>query len=152
MTVENAKKLAILILGFAGGYLETDTRLQKIALILEKEVFKDWVKFEASYLGPYSKELAKALEKLEKERKIIHIIDEVGLSKYYLTDEGKKMFDELLNSLNPDDLTKAREIVEMHKSDPLSYLIAYVYAKYPKYTTKSKIMDKVIEWRMYYGI
>jgi uncharacterized protein YwgA len=152
MTTENAKKLAILLLGFAGGYLETDTRLQKIAFILEEEVFKDWAKFEPNDYGPYSKELAKALKELEKEGKIIHVIDEVGLSKYYLTDDGRKQFNELLKSINPNDIAKAEEIVERHKDDALSYLIAYVYANYPQYAVKSKIIDKVYEWRRYYGI
>lgn len=119
---------------------------------MEEEVFKDWAKFEPNDYGSYSKELMKAVYELEKEGKLIYVWDNDGVSKYYLTDNGKKQFNELLKSINPNDIAKAEEIVERHKDDALPYLIAYVYAKYPQYAVKSKIIDKVYEWRRYYGI
>jgi len=61
MVSEAAKKLVLLVLGLAGGHIDTDTRMQKLAFLVNQEVF-NWVKFEAGKYGPYSKELMKAAD------------------------------------------------------------------------------------------
>lgn len=151
MVSENAKKLVLLVLELAGGRIITDTRMQKLAFLVNQEVF-NWVKFEANDYGPYSEELMKAVYKLEKEKKLIYVWDNDGLSKYYLTEEGKQEAKNLLEELNKEDkdkLNRAVEILQRHKDDPIPYLIAYVYKYYPEYAEKSKIKDKVEEWIRY---
>ena len=149
---EEAKKLVLLVLELAGGRIITDTRMQKLAFLVNQEVFK-WVKFEANDYGPYSKELMKAVYKLEKEKKLIYVWDNDGLSKYYLTEEGKKDAENLLKELKREDedkLNRATEIIQTYKDAPIPYLLAYVYKYYPKYTEKSKIKDKVEKLIRYY--
>jgi len=61
----------------------------------------------------------------------------------------------LLEQLKDEDenkLKRAMEIIQRHKDDALSYLIAYVYKYYPEYAEKSKIKDKVEEWIRYYHL
>ena len=154
MVSENAKKLVLLVLELAGGRIITDTRMQKLAFLVNQEVF-NWVKFEANDYGPYSEELMKAVYKLEKEKKLIYVWDNDGLSKYYLTEEGKQEAKNLLEELNKEDkdkLNRAVEILQRHKDDPIPYLIAYVYKYYPEYAEKSKIKDKVEELIRYYHL
>ena len=94
----------------------------------------------------------KAVYKLEKEGKLIYVWDNDGLSKYYLTEKGKKDAEKLLERLKAEDkgrLKRAMEIIQRHKDDALSYSIAYVYKHYPEYAEKSKIKDKVEEWIRY---
>ena len=152
MVSETAKKLVLLVLGFADGHIDTDTRMQKLAFLVNQEVF-NWVKFEANDYGPYSKELMKAVDELEKEGKLVYVWDNDGVSRYYLTEKGKQDAKKLLEQLKDEDenkLKRAMEIIQRHKDDALSYLVAYVYRHYPEYAEKSKIKDKVEEWIQYY--
>jgi len=154
MVSETAKKLVLLVLELAGGYIATDTRMQKLAFLVNQEVF-NWVKFEANNYGPYSKELMKAVDELEKEGKLVYVWDNDGVSKYYLTEKGKQDAKKLLEQLKDEDenkLKRAMEIIQRHKDDALSYLIAYVYKYYPEYAEKSKIKDKVEEWIRYFNL
>jgi len=147
-----AKELVLLVLRLAGGRIITDTRTQKLAFLVNQKVY-NWTKFEAKDYGPYSKELKKAVYELEKEKKLIYVWDNDGLSKYYLTEEGKQDTENLLEQLkaeNEDKLKIAMEIIQRHKDDPIPYLIAYVYKYYPEYAEKSKIKDKVKEFIQYY--
>lgn len=154
MVSEKAKELVLLVLKLAGGRIITDTRMQKLAFLVNQEVF-NWVKFEANNYGPYSKELMKAVYELEKEGKLIYVWDNDGVSRYYLTEKGDHDAKKLLEQLKAEDedkLKRAMEIIQRHKDDALSYLIAYVYKHYPKYAEKSKIKDKVEEWIRYYHL
>jgi len=154
MASESSKKLVLLVLGLIGGYIATDTKMQKLAFLVNQEVF-NWTKFEADKFGAYSKELMKAVDELEKEGKLVYIWDNDGVSKYYLTEEGKQEVKKLLEELkkeNEDKLKRAVEIIQRHKDDPIPYLVAYVYKYYPEYNKKSLIKDKVEEWARYYKL
>ncbi|BCU67819.1 hypothetical protein HS7_12560 [Sulfolobales archaeon HS-7] len=152
MAIKEAKELVTLILGLAGGHIATDTRFQKIAFLVNEKVLKKDVKFEPMDFGPYSKELVKAVNKLKKEGKVIYVLDSDSVSHYSLTREGEEEFKRLENKISPDTLNEIKEIIGKFKDVPLTYLLAYVYTNYPDYTVKSKIIDKVEEWRNYYGI
>jgi len=154
MVSETTKKLVLLVLGLADGHIDTDTRMQKLAFLVNQEVF-NWTKFEADKFGVYSKELMKAVDKLEKEGKLIYVWDNDGVSRYYLTEKGKQEVKKLLEQLkeeNEDKLRKAMEIIQKHRNDPISYLVAFVYKNYPEYNKKSIIKEKVEEWIRYYKL
>ena len=154
MVSETAKKLVLLVLGLTNGYIETDTRMQKLAFLINQEVY-NWTKFEADKYGAYSKELAKAVDELEKEGKVVYVWDNDGRSKYYLTEKGKQDAEKLLEQLKNEDegkLKRATEIIQTHKDDPISYLVAYTYKHYPEFAKKSIIKDKVEEWIRYYNL
>jgi len=152
MVSETAKNLVLLVLGLADGHIATDTRMQKLAFLVNQEVFH-WAKFEANKWGAYSKELMKAVYKLEKEGKVVYVWDDDGVSKYYLTEKGKQEVEDLLEQLKDEDedkLKRAMEIIKTYKDYPISYLVAYTYKYYPEYAEKSIIKDKVEEWIRYW--
>ena len=152
MVSETAKKLVLLVLGLADGRVETDTRMQKLAFLVNQEVY-NWAKFEANKYGAYSEELIQAVYKLEKEGKVVYDWDDDGISRYYLTEKGKQDAEKLLEQLKNEDegkLKRATEIIQTHKDDPISYLVAYTYKHYPEFAKKSIIKDKVEEWIRYW--
>jgi len=154
MASEEAKKLVLLVLGLAEGHIDTDTRMQKLAFLVNQEVFH-WIKFVADKYGPYSEELMKAVDKLEKEGKLVYIWDDDGVFKYFLTEKGKEDAKKLLSQLkdkDEDKLKKAMEIIQKYKDKPPSYLVAYTHKYYPEYAEKSIIKDKVEEWIRYYHL
>jgi uncharacterized protein YwgA len=154
MVSEEAKKLVLLVLGLAGGHIETETRMQKLVFLVNQEVFH-WVKFVADKYGPYSEELMKAVDKLEKEGKLVYIWDDDGVFKYFLTEKGKEDAKKLLSQLkdkDEDKLKKAMEIIQKYKDKPPTYLAAYTHKYYPEYAEKSIIKDKVEEWIRYYHL
>ncbi|KUO91364.1 MAG: transcriptional regulator [Thermocladium sp. ECH_B] len=154
MASEEAKKLLLLVLELAGGHIETETRMQKLVFLVNQEVFH-WVKFKASKYGPYSEELMKAVDKLEKEGKLVYIWDDDGVFKYFLTEKGKEDAKKLLSQLkdkDEDKLKKAMEIIQKYKDKPPTYLAAYTYKYYPEYAEKSIIKDIVERWIRYYHL
>jgi len=154
MVSETAKKLVLLVLGLADGHIDTDTRMQKLSFLVNQEVF-NWVKFKANNYGAYSNELMKAVDELEKEGKLVYVWDNDGVSRYYLTEKGKQDAKKLLEQLKDEDenkLKKAMEIIQSHKNDLIPYLMAYTCKHYPEYFQRSKIIDKVEEWIMYYHL
>ncbi|BCU70051.1 DUF4364 family protein [Stygiolobus caldivivus] len=151
MVSEKAKELAILVIGLAGGNLTSETRFQKTAFVVN-ELTKFGVKFEPMDFGPFSKELADAVKELNKEKLLRYEVDDDGVVHYVLTQKGKEKLEKLKEGISKDDLEKIRAVVNKFKDAPLTYILAYVYSKYPQYTVKSKIIDKVEEWRRYYGI
>jgi len=156
MVSETAKKLVLLTLQLSGGVMETDTRMQKLAFLVNQVL--NWAKFEANDYGPYSKELTKAVDELEKEGKLVYVwgddgmsILDDGVSRYFLKEKGKREARRVLEQLKYDELKRVTEIVQTHKDDPLTYLLAYIYKYYPEYAEKSKIRSKVEEWIRYFN-
>jgi len=153
-SLKTSKKLVLLVLGVANGYVETDTRMQKLSFLINQEVY-NWTIFKADKYGAYSEELMKAVDELEKEGKVVYIWDDDGRSKYYLTEEGKQEAEKLLGQLKSEDekkFEKAVKIIRVFKDYPISYLVAYTYKYYPEFAEKSIIKDKVQEWIKYFGL
>lgn len=131
------------------GHLTTDARFQKIAFLVN-ETLGEGVEFRPADFGPYSNVLERAVRELSKEGKLMRVDDSDGVTHYYLTKKGREEFGRIAESLGEEKLKLAEGIVRKFKDAPLTYLL--VYTKYPKYTVKSKITEKVEEWRKYYGI
>jgi len=62
MALRDAQRAAARIIQDAGGELVGRTRLQKIAFLLELAGFEDEFSFEYRHYGPYSEDLAQAME------------------------------------------------------------------------------------------
>ena len=66
---------------------------------------------------------------------------------YTLTDTGKKYaqaYAKGAEQIDADILKSIKDIKSTWASQPLKRLLKYVYKKYPKYTTESEILDKVL--------
>lgn len=128
-----SENLAILVLGLAGGRMYSETRLQKAAFLVDREVIGNTVKFEPSVFGPHSRDLERAVEVLEKEGKIEIYADRKNEVCYDLTEKGKDEFSELRAVLGGEIIERAAAIVGKIKTADLVSVIASVYAKYPEY-------------------
>ena len=149
-----AKSLAILVVGLAGGHLTTDTRFQKIAFLVDREVLGSKVKFEPREFGPYSDELEKVVGKLVKEHKLLRVRDNSGVVHYYLTRKGEEELGLVMTSIGEDKVRRAKDIVERFKDSPLDYILAYVYSKYEEYALRidAEVLYKFEEWRKKYNL
>ncbi len=154
----DVKSLVLLIIGLLGKVRGT-TRLHKIAFLAVKEggIVVD-AEFVPHLYGPWSPDVQRALNELVEARLVDVAVDEVGTQSevppriYSLTDDGKELLKTILTKLSRDELMRLLFIIRRYGFMPLTYLLAYIYAKYPEYTKASIIMDRVNEWRRFYGL
>jgi uncharacterized protein YwgA len=129
-----------------------DEPVIKGSLLLVKEFFvfikeikpelDTFYKFTPYDYGPYSFELRRNLESLNKDG-LIKIVRNTERTDYYLTPQGRIKSKELAEKINPK--IKEKIIKLRHDGDRLGYLgvLRHVYARYPEYTTVSKIKDGI---------
>lgn len=130
--IEKAGELAVLVVGMAG-HLETETKLQKISFLVDREVLGGTVEFKKSEFGPHSKDLDRAVEKLEKQG-ILGVEAKRDRPVYYhLTEKGEVEYMRVKASLNDEKAERAEQIVARLKGAEVGYILAYVYMRYPEY-------------------
>jgi len=152
VALSNRELLAILF-HVVGGVVRGATRIQKTVFLLQQELGIGSFAFLPSKYGPWSKDLADALHELESLG-MLHISREEtaeGTVTVYradkrLLDEGHTKFRQLLK-LDPALAIKLYRYARICASLPLTYLLAYVYKKYPEYTVRSIIAERVEEWQ-----
>ncbi len=154
----DVKNLVLLIIGLLGRVRGT-TRLHKIAFLAVEEGGIDVdAEFVPHFYGPWSPDVQRALNELVEARIIDVIVDETGVQDesppkvYSLTDNGKELLKTTLARLNREELLRLKFIIRRYGFMPLTYLLTYIYTKYPEYTRASIIRDKINEWRKFYGL
>jgi len=63
--------------------------------------------------------------------------------RVYLTEDGKAVANVLSRQLSPRGKAALSEIKDKYGARPLRELLRYVYARYPDYTAKSRIKDRI---------
>jgi len=157
VALSNRELLAILFY-VAGGVVRGATRIQKTVFLLQQELGVGSFTFVPSKYGPWSKELADALHELESsgvlnirgEETAMGAVTVYRADKSFL-DEGREKFREL-QKRDPILAIKLSRYARIYASLPLTYLLAYVYRRYPEYTTTSEIAELVNEWQRMYGL
>ncbi len=144
------------------------TRLEKLLFLIDKEckqvrAIDKPFDFTAYHYGPYSKEVYEAVELLEEARLLsehrqftesdLDRAEEVLYSdtateisyerQFILTDEGKSVASYLAKS-HPQFQRQIELLKDQYAGLTLEDLIYRVYHKYPEYTEKSIIRDKVM--------
>jgi len=154
----NVRDLVLLIIGLLGKVRGT-TRLHKIAFLAVKEGGIDVnAEFIPHFYGPWSPDIQKALNELVEARIINVTIDETGIQDesppkiYSLTENGKKILKVTLARMSREELLRLKFIMRRYGFMPLTYLLTYIYTRYPEYTKVSIIRDKINEWRKFYGL
>ena len=66
-------------------------------------------------------------------------------------EKGREIFRSLLRS-NPALALMLHKKVRVYATLPITYLLAYVYKKYPEYTVQSIIMERVRKWQKHYKL
>lgn len=157
MTLSNRELLAVLFY-VVGGVVRGATRIQKTVFLLQQELGVGSFAFVPSKYGPWSKELADALHELEslgmlyidREETAEGSVTVYRADKRFL-DEGRAKFRELLK-LNTALAIKLYRYTRIYTSLPLTYLLAYIYRKYPEYTIRSIVAEHVEKWRRMYSL
>ena len=152
------KDLLVVVIGYLGR-VRGATRIQKVVFLLINEAGLDVdVEFLPHLYGPWSPQICTALKELEKENVIEVRIEEVSVQDeappkiYMLSEKGKRIYDKLISTLDPLERLRIAYILSRYGHMPLTYLISYVYSKYPEYSILSRISDKVYRWRKAYGL
>jgi len=159
------RELVATIMYIAGGRVRGSTRLQKIVFLAQRKMGLGNLSFEPWKYGPWSRELENLLRELE-ERGLLKVhVDIPDLASEFfgespprvyeasheLLEEGKRAYTRLLKA-EPLKALQLKRLVASALLAPLSYLIAYVYEKYPEMTQKSSINEKAREWIKLYGL
>lgn len=127
----------------------------------------DFFQFEAHNFGPFSKEVYEAIEFLAScelievrdkafpslysssdEAKLLSEIsddapdensrdNQVTEKRFRLSDDGRKVADEIRKSLPASDIKELEGIVRRYGTRPLNLLIRYVYRQHPEMTVRS---------------
>jgi hypothetical protein len=159
------RELVAVIMYLAGGRVRSSTRLQKTVFLVQRALGLGSLRFEPWRYGPWSRELEELLRELEG-RGLLKVRAEApdlaseffreAPSRVYeasreLIEEGERAYARLAKA-EPLKALQLKRLVAAALAAPLSYLVAYVYAKYPEMTASSSINDKVREWMKLYGL
>lgn len=155
MRVEDAVLFTIGVLGGVRGV----TRLHKIIFLAKEEGGVDIdAEFIPYYYGPWSPDVQRAINLLV-EKRLVEVMESSNLHGggsppkiYVLTHDGRVMLKEILNNVDRKELLKLKIIVSRYGFMPITYLLAYIYSKYPEYSKLSIIRDKVEEWKKFYRL
>lgn len=104
--------------------------------------------YKAYKYGPYAHRIDRALQTLD-EAGLVTSKGRIGSNqeRFYLTESGQIRGNSLLSRLD----TNTRNDLEALKADlqqfTLDGLLNYVYARYPEYTDKSEIFERVLHRR-----
>jgi uncharacterized protein YwgA/predicted transcriptional regulator len=125
-------KWLLSLLHTVGGSLEGAVRLQKLLFLMKKELGVELPYHYAPFKhGPFCGEIYVDLMDLESVG-WVNVIREVAEPVLIsLTEEGKKVAREIVESLPPEIAQVLPKLKEYNKM-PLSQLLEYVYTRYPK--------------------
>jgi len=156
--------LLALVFYLCDGRIRGVTRLNKIVFLLQEEFGLNGYNFSASKYGPWSSELADSIDELEREGliKIEEFSDpiysfmqenpaKIITASAALMERGKKIFEEI-SAKNRILAAEMRRKVRSYNSAPITYLLTYVYMKFPSFASNSAIREKVEGWRRMYRL
>jgi len=156
--MENFELLAA-VFYLAGGKIKGATRLHKLVFLIQQEVGLGRFQFKPSKYGPWSPDLEELVNELETQGLLK--AEEVEDDKYRerpvkiftatqdLLEIGKTTY-EKLRQVDPPTALLLHHKVYLYSRLAITYLIAYVYRRYPEYAFNSTIWDKVKEWQRIY--
>jgi len=114
------------------------TRLIKELFILKmayglKEMEYQFIPY---WYGPFCPEVYADLEELKAEG-VVSAMDSVGGEVISLTPSGVTFAQSLERGVAPDRLRKIRDCKDRYNSKPFEEFVAYVYERWPNYTSRS---------------
>lgn len=153
MRVEDA---ILVILGSLGG--ASATRIHKVLfLALVEGGVSINASFKAHYFGPWSPDVHSTLVSMINEGLVEELRGSTTESGYVtktyrLTLKGREKLSSVLSHADQRDLYRLKQVIRTYGHTPITYLIAYIYSKYPEYTELSSIRDRVEAWKKFYRL
>ena len=142
--LDSVQQSMLLLVGASPkGIIDSEMRIQKLAFLFSKSLgdpdLDGDFDFEPYDLGPYSENLAGAIEMLGVQGLLTK---DPQRNKYQVTGTGSAAANEVA-SRDPARSEIAKEIVRCLGSLDPNDLAAAVYELYPEYTTRSVIIDRL---------
>lgn len=154
--------LLALVFYLSGSRIRGLTRLHKIVFLLQEEFGLEGYEFTPSKYGPWSRGLGEDVERLTKEglikveefKDLVYSFMQENPAKLLvasdnLLDLGREVFQKIYAENRLLALEMRRRVMSYSKA-PITYLLAYVYKKYPSYASNSVIGEKVESWKKIY--
>jgi uncharacterized protein YwgA len=154
--------LLALVFYLSGGRIRGLTRLHKIVFLLQEEFGLEGYEFTPSRYGPWSRGLAEDVERLAKEglikveefNDLVYSFMQENPAKLLvasdsLLEHGREVFQRIYADNRLLALEMRRRVISYSRA-PITYLLAYVYKKYPSYASNSVIREKVESWKKIY--
>ena len=127
--------------------IEGMTRFEKLIFLTKEEVLKKGKEevreftFEPDRFGPLAVELYDELDFLKSSG----LVSATPQNGFEITESGKRYFETKVKArISPKVMEKIEQVKERWAKQDLSELLKYVYQKYPDYTVKSEIKDKIL--------
>ena len=129
----------VIVLDAFGGNAESETRIQKLTFLAQKEKNIDMdLTFKWHHYGPYSSKLKRTLREMnqsglieiEKERRTTFMGDPYSVTKFHLTQKGENLSNLTKKKIQSNEVNAVHSIVENYGYNPLSKILGYVYSAY----------------------
>lgn len=138
----------LLLYGDKAYPIDGNTRFEKLIFLTQKEIIDKWnvimsspFNYESDRFGPMATEMYDEIAYLKENG----MLEEIGKNHYKITDKGKRFVEKILFKRVPEKIIQAiDEKKRTYDRTELINLLRYVYEKYPDYTEKSEIRDKVL--------
>lgn len=148
------EELILAIMHFSGGSIPGALYLQKLVFLAvnedekRKEALEKKVKFRPLNFGPYSDPVTDAVHALESQGMVVskrQLANKYNREIFMLTDAGRRLSEERVRALNRETQSYLRNVCLAARQLGYSGILRYVYSKYPKSTSKSKIKGEVFK-------
>lgn len=139
----------LLLYGDNGYPIDGNTRFEKLIFLTQKEIIDKWeiimsspFNYQSDRFGPMATEMYDEIVYLKENG----MLEEIGKNHYKITEKGKRFVEKvLINNRIPQKIVDAIDAKKRaYDRTELISLLRYVYEKYPDYTEKSEIRDKVL--------
>jgi len=145
------EELALCLIYRFGGVVPGALYMQKLGFLIAYEGKPgDKLQIKLEYhpynLGPYSIKLVEALDKISRQRKVYikeQVTDKYNKEIYFLTNEGRCDAQRIMDSLDSHSKEYLNNICDGAKQLGYNGILRYIYTRYPKFATKSKIKKDV---------
>ena len=141
--------LLALVFYLSGGRIRGLTRLHKIVFLLQEEFGLEGYEYTPSKYGPWSRGLGENVEKLAKEglikveefKDLVYSFMQENPAKLLVASDsllkhGREIFERIYAENRLLALEMRRRVMSYSRI-PITYLLAYVYKKYPSYALNS---------------
>ncbi len=129
----------LLLLDELNGTIESETRIQKLAFLTEREIDLNLgIGFKWHHYGPYSKDVTNRLQGLKKEemmtikkeRRVTFMGDSYTIKTFSLTPEGRVKAKKIRERVSNRILENIRSLIKQYGLKRLSDLLNYIYMSY----------------------
>lgn len=147
-SIKRTDIVLLLLYGDNAYPIDGNTRFEKLIFLTQKEIIDKWdiimsspFNYQADRFGPMATEMYDEIAYLKENG----MLEEFGKNQYRITEKGKRFVEKIIAKRVPQKIIEAIDAKKRaYDRTDLINLLRYVYEKYPDYTEKSEIRDKVL--------